>query len=104
MYWHQEIKQKCDGGLRQFALDFLLVPGNLYLFDVSFIFAYYVIATSVDCEQAFSLAGGIVTKQRNRLTADSTIASTLLSSWFSIPGLVDDEDVDDKKVKGKEKK
>jgi hypothetical protein len=42
MYWHQEIKQKRDGGLGQFALDFLSVPGMLYPFDVSFIFAYYV--------------------------------------------------------------
>jgi len=31
MYWHQEIKQKRDGGLGQFALDFLSVPGNFVL-------------------------------------------------------------------------
>ena len=39
-------------------------------------------ASSVPCEQLFSLAGNIVSKKRNRLSDETTRACLCLRSWM----------------------
>jgi len=39
-------------------------------------------ATSVPCEQLFSLAGNVVSKKRNRLGKSTTRACLCLRSWL----------------------
>ena len=39
-------------------------------------------ASSVACEQLFSLAGNVVNKKRNRLDKDTTRACLCLRSWM----------------------
>jgi hypothetical protein len=39
-------------------------------------------ASSVPCEQLFSLAGNVVSKKRNRLDKDTTRACLCLRSWL----------------------
>lgn len=57
--------------LVQMALDYLSCP-----------------ATSVDCERAFSAAGGTITALRNRLSEQSAAASLLIAAWEPIPGVI----------------
>lgn len=40
------------------------------------------LATSIDCERAFSAAGSILTKRRNRLSDENSRTAFVLSSWF----------------------
>ena len=42
-----------------------------------------IMATSVPCEQLFSIAGLTITKTRNRLNSDSVRACLCFKSWYN---------------------
>lgn len=63
------------------AQDFLGAPG-LLLNYVSFIsVSHDALATSVDVERAFSHGGGMVTKRRHALSAETIRANALVAAW-----------------------
>ncbi|KZT31362.1 hypothetical protein SISSUDRAFT_1038491 [Sistotremastrum suecicum HHB10207 ss-3] len=61
-------------------------------------------ASSVDAERAFSLAGRIVTPLRSSLGDKHIRMTVLLNSWFTMPGLISEEEFEQHWWKdGKEK-
>ena len=51
------------------------------------------VATSIDCERAFSLAGRVVSPLQASLGDESVRACVLLNSWSQIPGLLGKEEM-----------
>ena len=49
-------------------------------------------ASSVPCEQLFSIAGNTVTKNRNRLAPKTTQSLMCLNSWWKFQGILDSSD------------
>jgi hypothetical protein len=58
------------------------------------------LASSVDCERAFSLAGRIVSPMRASVGDQNIRASVLLNSWMSVPGLVAEDEFKERLIEG----
>ena len=61
----------------------------LYIFVVT----NFSVATSIDCERAFSLAGCIVSPLHPSLSDQAVQACVLLNSWSQVPGLLGEDEL-----------
>jgi hypothetical protein len=94
--------------LARMALDFLSTPGRYAVHCHLRKCSCQFVATSTDCERAFSRGGLTVSKMRHSLSDESVRAATVLGSWCSLPDAIPREEIimvfrdKSKRAKGKQ--
>lgn len=89
-WWHE--RRHIYPSLSRMAVDYLTIPGKIFLSSCILLTRYRILATSVDVERLFSRGRLLLSHIRSRLSVQSTRALLCLGVWSKL-NLVKNDDV-----------